>query len=159
MVSITNPAGTISSNPAVLNVSVSPPVITVEPTNVTIGINYAAIFNVSASGSGLRSGSTTVPHPEHRRYGNRPDATSSSLTIFDVSAPVAADFCGHGLEYRRLGHFERRGALTLTPILSDPGSGGGGGGGGRRGPQPLVPRGPGGADGGPVLAHTPDRGI
>lgn len=126
---ITNPAGLVSSNPAVLNVIVKPPVITIQPTNLTVGPNFSATFSVSASGSGLNfqwlhnglpvisAGNTVVSS----------NATSSSLTLFDVSSPITGNFV---VTVSNSAGSVTSNAVTLTLVTPIPSSGSGGGGGG-----------------------------
>ncbi len=92
-VQVSNPAGAVTSGPAVLSVTVIPPAITAQPSNQTYGITSSVSFTVSASGSGLtfqwyRDGTPLVS------VGNTvivSTTSGSTLTPCSMPAPLSPD--------------------------------------------------------------------
>lgn len=128
---ITNPAGGVGSAPAVLNVIVLPPVITGQPSSVAAGENTTVNFSVSASGSGLvfqwyKNG---VPLSSVANTVITSNATSSTLTLFDVNSVFAGSYTV-SVSNTAGSVTSGAAALTLANPGPSPGPGDGGGGGG-----------------------------
>ena len=131
VVYITNPAGTVGSIPAVLNVLVSPPVITVQPSSQAVGMNTTATLSVSASGSELvfqwyRNG---IPLSSFTNTVIASTANSSTITLFDINSALTGTYTV-SVTNTAGSVTSNAAALTLAPNTPSGGSGGGGGGGG-----------------------------
>ncbi len=88
-VTVTNGGGSVTSDPATLHINANAPVITAQPSNVSVSAGQPAMFSVTASGTGLtyqwKRGGTNIPGATAASY----TLASTALTDTGASFTVA----------------------------------------------------------------------